>query len=242
MISVCLATYNGKLYIKEQIDSVLNQLSKADELLISDDGSEDGTISMVKSIDDNRIRVISTDGGLGVVKNFERTLQEARGDYVFLCDQDDVWLPGKVEACINALKVHTLVVTDCVVVDQNLNVTSPSFFKLRHSGAGVLKNIYKNTFLGCCMAFRRELLDICLPIPSKIPMHDMWLGLLAEVNGSVVFIEQKLSLYRRHQSAASSTAGVSNFSLVHQIKIRLILIWFLINQTLKVRLCGYGKR
>ena len=242
-ISVCMTVYNGAEFIRQQIQSVLDELTGDDELIIHDDLSTDETVKVVAEfVADRRVKFRKNEKKLGVVKNFERTLQEARGDYVFLCDQDDIWLPGKVDACINALKVHTLVVTDCVVVDQNLNVISPSFFELRHSGPGVLKNICKNTFLGCCMAFRRELLDIGLPIPSKMPMHDMWLGLLAQINGSVIFIDQKLSLYRRHQFAASPTAGVSNFGIALQIKIRTILIWCLISRTLKVKFCGYGKR
>ena len=234
MISVCLATYNGAPYIKEQITSVLNQLLENDELLIADDGSTDNTITIIESIHDSRLRIVGVGGKLGVVKNFERVLTEAKGQYVFLCDQDDIWLPNKVEECLQALEKNILVVTDCKVVDKSLNEISPSFFELRNSGKGILKNIWKNTYLGCCMAFRRELLNIGLPIPAKIPMHDMWLGLIAETQGTVLFLPQNLSLYRRHHLAVSPTAGKSNLSIFKKLYIRVVLVACILN-----RLCSH---
>ena len=234
MISVCLATYNGAPYIKEQITSVLNQLLENDELLIADDGSTDNTITIIESIHDSRLRIVGVGGKLGVVKNFERVLIEAKGQYVFLCDQDDIWLPNKVEECLQALEKNILVVTDCKVVDKSLNEISPSFFELRNSGKGILKNIWKNTYLGCCMAFRRELLNIGLPIPAKIPMHDMWLGLIAETQGTVLFLPQNLSLYRRHHLAVSPTAGKSNLSIFKKLYIRVVLVACILN-----RLCSH---
>lgn len=240
MISVCLASYNGGQYIKEQIISILNQLASEDELLISDDGSIDDTVAIVDSIFDSRIRLLESKGQLGIVKNFERVLLEAKGDYIFLCDQDDIWLAGKVHKCVEALKKHLLVVTDCAVVNEDLNILHPSFFQIRHSGAGIIKNIWKNTYLGCCMAFRKELLNICLPIPKRMPMHDMWLGLVAEADGNVLFIDEKLSLYRRHQSAASPTASTSAYSIYEQVNFRLILIWYLLWRVLKIKVFKFN--
>jgi glycosyltransferase involved in cell wall biosynthesis len=242
-VSVCMAVYNGEKYIRQQIESVLSELQQDDELLIYDDLSTDTTARIVEELTfDKRIKFKQNATQLGVVKNFELLLENARGEYIFLCDQDDVWLPGKVERCVQALTKHTLVVTDCLVVNQNLDVLYPSFFQLRHSGAGVLKNICKNTYLGCCMAFRKELLNMCLPIPKSIPMHDMWLGLIAEANGNVLFIEEKLSLYRRHQSAASPTAGVSDFSIFKKIKLRFILISNLAYRIWQIRFDGFSRK
>lgn len=237
-----MAVYNGEKYIHQQIESVLSELQDDDELLIHDDCSTDSTAKIVaKFKGDKRVKFRKNAKKMGVVKNFEGALKVAKGSYIFLCDQDDIWLLGKVQICLNALKKHTLIVTDCIVVDQNLDVISPSFFGLRHSGAGVLKNVWKNTYLGCCMAFRRELLNYSLPMPNNIPMHDMWLGLIAQSNGSVLFIDEKLSLYRRHQLVASPTAGVSNFSVFKQIKVRLILAWYLLYRMLQIKLGGFGK-
>jgi len=226
-----MAVYNGEMFIREQIISVLEQLSLSDELLIFDDFSTDTTISIVAEFnDDSRVKFKKNDSKLGVVKNFELALNNAKGNYIFLCDQDDVWLPGKVAECVDALKKNLLVVTDCKVVGHNLDEISPSFFKLRHSGKGIFKNIWKNTYLGCCMAFRRELLDICLPIPAKIPMHDMWLGILAETQGDVLFMPRKLSLYRRHELAVSPAAGKSNLSFFKKVYVRIVLIVCVLNR------------
>ena len=125
-----------------------------------------------------------------------------------------------------------LVVTDCIVVDNQLNEIVDSFFALRHSGKGLLKNLWKNSYLGCCMAFRKELLSFALPIPKTIPMHDMWLGMLANIYGDVIFLPKKLSLYRRHTSAVSPTAGKSTFCVFKMIQFRLVLLFNLFVRTL----------
>lgn len=230
-VSVCMAVYNGEKFIREQIQSVLIELQSNDELLIFDDLSTDATVKIASEFShDNRVKITKNQIQLGVVKNFDRALGQAKGDYIFLCDQDDVWLSGKVNLCVTALQKHLLVVTDCKLVDQTLNETAPSFFNLRHSGRGVFKNIWKNSYLGCCMAFRKELLSLALPIPAKIPMHDMWLGLLAELKGSVLFMPIQLSLYRRHQFAISATAGKSNLSIFRKVYVRAVLIICLIKR------------
>jgi glycosyltransferase involved in cell wall biosynthesis len=232
MISVCIATYNGSSYIEEQLNSILRQLADDDEVVISDDGSDDGTAQIIDAIADKRIRWAGRGGRMGVVKNFERALADARGELVFLSDQDDVWLPGKVAKCCEALQDNILVVTDCRVVDKQLKELVPSFFCLRNSGQGFLRNLYRNGFLGCCMAFRRELLEYALPIPAKAPMHDMWLGLIAEIRGEVFFLPEPLSLYRRHGQNASPTAEKSRFSLFQQLKFRVVLAWLIFNRVL----------
>lgn len=233
MISVCITTYNGNKYIAEQLQSVLNQLSANDEVIISDDCSTDNTLKIINKINDSRIKLISNPQQIGIIKNFERALMQAKGDFIFLCDQDDIWLPEKVEVSLTALKSSLLVVSDCEVVDSKLNKTHSSFFKLRNSKAGVLHNIIKNSYLGCCMAFRKELLPYALPIPKLSPMHDMWIGLVAETRGKVTFIQKPLILYRRHNNNASPTSGKSNFNFLKKIKIRILLSCLLLNRVLR---------
>lgn len=222
MISVCIATYNANKYIHAQIISILNQLNSEDEIIVSDDLSNDDTLEIIAEINDSRIKIIRGQTRLGVIKNFERSLYTARGDLIFLADQDDIWLPNKVVNCKKALADYTLIVSDCKIVDSQLNPIADSFFALKTSGSGVLKNIYKNSYIGCCMAFRRNLLDIALPFPSGIPMHDVWLGLLAEIKGNVSFLPQPLVLYRRHDSNASFLE--SNNSVLTKMKFRFYLV------------------
>jgi glycosyltransferase involved in cell wall biosynthesis len=232
MISVCIASYEGSRFIEQQLKSILDQLSDADEVVISDDGSLDDTVMVVNRINDARIVWAGIGGRMGVVRNFERALNKAKGDYIFMADQDDVWLPGKVEACVEALKSATLVVTDCKVVDADLGEIAPSFFELRRSGAGLLRNIIVNSYVGCCMAFRRELLDLALPMPKGTPMHDMWLGLIAQASGSVTFIGKPYMLYRRHHHNATGLSGESRISLFNKIKYRMVLVALLARRLL----------
>lgn len=233
MISVCLATYNGSTYIGEQLRSVLAQLGPGDEVVVSDDGSTDDTLAIISRLDDSRLRLLDCVGRVGVVKNFERALQAARGDTIFLCDQDDVWLPGKVEYSLTALDNCPLVVTDCAVVDCELKLLSPSFFRLRQSHPGVLHNLWKNSYLGCCMAFRRELLQVALPFPRRIPMHDMWLGMIAETHGGTCFVPVPLLLYRRHGGNASDTANKSTARFSKIITDRVFLASLVAVRTLR---------
>ncbi|MDD4915443.1 MAG: glycosyltransferase family 2 protein [Methylococcales bacterium] len=227
-----MTSYNGGLYIEQQVTSVLQQLSAHDELIIADDGSDDDTLQKIRALADPRIKWLESAERLGVIRNFERALQTAKGEVIFLCDQDDIWLPIKVEQCLDALRESILVVSDCRVVDANLNEISPSFFKIRNSGPGILHNLFKNSYLGCCMAFRRELLDCALPIPPRVPMHDMWLGLMAETRGGVRFLPIQLLLYRRHGLNASPTAEKSPFSLSQKMKYRAVLVWLLLIRAL----------
>ena len=104
MISVCVATYNGEKFIREQIESILCQLSSDDEIIVSDDGSTDGTIVIINCIGDKRIRIIEGPRKHSPTFNFENALKEAKGDYIFLADQDDVWKTNKVEVCMKWLQ------------------------------------------------------------------------------------------------------------------------------------------
>ena len=232
-VSVCLATCDGERYVQAQIASVLAQLQDGDELLVADDHSTDRTQAIVLAFNDARVRWLPQAQRVGVVRNFERALAAATRDVVFLCDQDDVWLAGKVHHCIEALRSHLLVVTDCRLVDDNLNTIAESFFVQLGSGPGVLKNLWRNSYLGCCMAFRRELLARALPIPAGVPMHDMWLGLVAQCSGSVCFLPQALLLYRRHAQVTTTTGSPSALSLGRRLAIRARLAWALVWRMLR---------
>jgi hypothetical protein len=188
LISVCVPTFNGAPYIAAQLASILRS-PRVSEVLVSDDGSTDGTLDVLRAIGDARVQVI--DGPRrGLIRNYEALLARARGEFVFLADQDDVWLPEKVETMVAHLENADLVVSDCTVTDVDLAVVNPSFFALRRSGPGLLRNLLRNSYLGCCMAMRRDLLRHALPFPERLPMHDWWLGLVGETFGRVAFIPE----------------------------------------------------
>jgi glycosyltransferase involved in cell wall biosynthesis len=225
-VSVCITTYNGEKYIVEQLRSILAS-PLVDEIIVSDDNSSDSTCALVLAIGDNRVRLI--DGPrAGLIKNFEFALSCARGDIVFLADQDDVWLPRKVEVMLEALAEADLAVCNCRIVDSYLCELHPSFFSLRNSGPGLIRNLMRNSFLGCAIAMRRDLLERALPFPSDLPMHDWWLGLVAESYGRTVFIQEVLMLYRRHSNNASYIVGESSAGWITRLHWRWSLLKALI--------------
>lgn len=221
--SVVMATYNGAKYIREQIDSILKNMNDCDELIISDDGSTDTTREIVSSFCDDRIKLI--DGPkMGVKKNFENGIEYAKGEFIFLSDQDDIWLGNKIQKVLekfNELEVTT-VIHDAEIVDGELNVLENSFFEYRNSGKGIIKNIWKNTYIGCCMAFKSEIKKYILPIPNNIEMHDQWIGLLGEIKGNgSLFLREKLIKYRRH---GDNVSQMKHYGVGRMIKNRVLLI------------------
>ncbi|MDE6634762.1 MAG: glycosyltransferase, partial [Bacteroidaceae bacterium] len=119
MISVCMASFNGERYIRQQIDSILQQLGDGDELVISDDGSCDATADIIRSYADRRLRFFCNPGPHGVTHNFQHALRQAQGDILFLADQDDVWLPGKIERQVRFLVEggYDVVSCNCALTD-----------------------------------------------------------------------------------------------------------------------------
>lgn len=224
-VSVIMATYNGELFLEQQISSILSQMTDNDELIITDDCSTDNTINIISSFNDERIHLLKNQRNLGVIKNFEKGLFQAKGEYIFLCDQDDIWRNDKIEISLSYLKEADLIVSDCILIDDNNNQILDSFFKRKHSGSGVVKNIISNSYLGCCMAFKSTLLKTVLPFPQKIPMHDIWIGLIAGLFYKPIFVDEKLVYYRYHSSNNSSTAiGLSKYSLSKKIMFRINLV------------------
>lgn len=204
--SVALAAYNGETYIEEQITSILQNLREGDEVVVSDDGSTDGTRDIVRDLakEDGRVRLI--DGPCnGLIKNFENAIAACDGDVVFLSDQDDVWHADKVEAVLACFEETgaTLVLHDAQMTDNERHVLSPSFFAFRGSRPGYARNLWKNSYIGACIAFKKELLTVALPFDNRIPMHDQWLGLLAEKRGTVAFLPKVLIDYRRHEGTVT---------------------------------------
>jgi len=220
-ISVCMATYNGALYLAKQIESIVEQLEPGDELLVADDGSSDTTRELLHRYQP-ALTIVAVDRVGGVVPNFSRVLAHARGDYVLLSDQDDVWLPGRASRFRHELKHHELVFCNAWVVDEHLRPTGVSLFDQISPGPGFWRNLVKtSSFVGCCMGFRRSLLRGMLPLPMKTPLHDWLLGLNASLRGRVAQVDTPLMLYRRHSSNLSNTGEVSRNSLARKIGLRI---------------------
>ena len=223
-----MATFNGGKFIREQLESILSQLPPDAEIIIADDGSTDDTLLVVDSLKESRIRVLPAERHLGVIYNFERALRASKGEIIFLADQDDVWLPGKVEMCLAALNEADLVMHDAFLLGlsdafESAWVRNGKLSDIRTYRSGVVANWWKNSFTGCCMAFRRKVLDKALPFPKNLPMHDQWLGVVAEKYFKVSYVDEPLVDYRQHSSNAThiekSPAGV-----LQKIKWRVDLL------------------
>lgn len=236
MISVCIPTYNGAKYIKEQINSILPQLSSSDEIIISDNYSTDNTLDVIKEINDHRIKIFlfrpdttkkSMSNILAKVSlNVQNALSKATGDYIFLSDQDDIWLEGRVSNALPLLesKEPTVVVCNCRVVDENDNTLIESYFSYIKPSSSILRTIHKSSFHGCCMAFNRLVVNKASPFPPYAIGHDLWLGIIGAYYGKVHFLDKPLVLYRRHSSTVTTTGFESKRSLYDKIMYRVLIV------------------
>jgi glycosyltransferase involved in cell wall biosynthesis len=206
MISVCMAVFNGERYLHEQLDSIRSQLGQLDEVIIVDDGSYDASAAIIHDFQDSRLKLLRNDANIGPSKSFERAISQARGKYIFLSDQDDIWKPNKVETVLGIFESSDslVVVSDARIIDSERRVKLTSLFSLRGSGPGFWRNLYKNGFIGCCMAFRTDTKLLHIPFPTNVGMHDEWIGLCCSVAGKVNFCAETLIDYRRHGENVST--------------------------------------
>lgn len=241
MISVCLASYNGERYIREQIVSILNQLSSDDELIISDDGSTDNTLLIINEFNDSRIKLYAntvhadvkshSKSHYRVTKNFENALGHVLGDYIFLADQDDVWEADKVDITISALQHCSLVMSNYSVIDGDGISVQNFYYRINPIHHCFFRNLIDMPFHGCCMAFRKEILSVVLPFPRNLVMHDNWIGISAAFRGfDIEFIEKPLIKYRRHQfNVSPSSKGSTNpiwFKIWYRIVFAMQIIFY----------------
>jgi glycosyltransferase involved in cell wall biosynthesis len=232
--SIVLATYQGERFIDEQLDSIVSQLSPNDEIILSDDASTDGTLHAVRQRGDSRIRILANRERVGYVRNFQRAITQVRGEYVFFSDQDDVWLPGKVDAICSALRRKPFAASDAIVVDENLEELYPSYFALREARSFSWPAIFlRPPIVGATMSCRKDYLQSLLPLPSGIP-HDFWLTLNAAWDESLEIIHTPLILYRRHAAAFSPTATHRSRSLAKIATERCILAATMIYRRLRL--------
>jgi len=230
MISVCIATYNGERFILNQLLSILPQLSADDEVIISDDNSSDKTIEVITSIQDPRIHIYNHKPVVSArfiidnsTHNFENALLHAKGDVIFLSDQDDYWLPEKVNIMLQQLEYADLVISNCIIGDKDLKPTKMLYSDIRAFKTGLLSNFIQSHYLGCCMAFKRSVYMKAMPFPKHGVAHDLWLGMIAEQHFKVKYIERPLSIYRRHDKTVTASGKSNDTSMSFKIKYRLCI-------------------
>ena len=222
-IDVLLATYNGEKYLRQQLDSILNQSYKNINLIISDDCSKDGTREILKEYEqkDNRIIVYFQEKNLGYVKNFEFLLRKVENDIYMLSDQDDVWLLDKIEKTYNKMKETDadLVFTDLEVVNEKLETMYSSYNnymlltrKIKKYKDDCRMQYLYNCITGCTLLSKKKFLSAILPIPtdSKYVIHDSWIGLIVSLHGKVEYIDEKTIKYRQHGNNQVGTDKISH--------------------------------
>lgn len=210
-IDILLATYNGETYLKEQLDSILNQTYSNFRILISDDNSEDSTKNIIEEYakKDNRIKFFFQERNLGVIANFEFLLKKVEAEFYMFSDQDDIWKDNKIELSMKKILEENcdLVYTNLEVVDKDLNITYDSYWKLKGLEEKVKKynnfeSLYLNNFItGCTMLSKSKFISEILPLPkeSKYVLHDYWTALIVSQRGKISYIEEPLIKYRQHK-------------------------------------------
>lgn len=227
-VSVAVCTYNGELYIEEQLNSILHQTVPVDEIVIGDDGSEDGTIikaEKILSAGNISYKIIKNEKNLGYRKNFENVILNTRGNIIFLCDQDDVWLENKVDVMLRHFESNSkclLVFSDGYLVDETLaelplSLWEAVYYNKKKIEAASWWELFLGGYYvtGAAMAVRRELFDKAYPF-SDIWQHDGWLAVYASVFGEIEEEPFKLIKYRQH--GKNQIGADSNRTLRAQIK------------------------
>lgn len=232
-ISVAMAVCNGAGFLPVQLDSILMQLRSYDELIISYDKSIDSTWDIIEgyAAGDSRIRLYKNPSH-GVTSNFNNAFSHCTGKYIYISDQDDKWLPGKVKTVQKCFaKTHAdLIIHNGIHTDKNLNPIGKPFNEIYRIGDGKIKNIIKPRYSGCCMAFRRKMLKKILPMP-EIHGYDQWIATICEFCGHIAYPKEVLLLHRLHENNVT-TIGSRPLHIILAMRFKLIvnLIIRLINK------------
>lgn len=221
-VSIAMATYNGALYIREQLDSLAAQTRQPDELIVTDDGSTDDTLAILEAFQSSapfEVKVYRNERRLDATGNFERAFSLCSGNVIFACDQDDVWFPNKIEQVLSQFTSRPeamVVINDHIVADE----------KLHHQNESVLQQLaavgrgYRDFYPGCCAAMRSEWRNLALPIPTNGAFgYDLWINTLADVLGARLVLPEPLQFYRRHAANATwwPLASTQKAQAVHPV-------------------------
>lgn len=214
IISIALCTFNGEKYLLDQLQSIGSQTRKPDEMVVCDDASTDNTLDILNAFRKNSpfpVHIIRNDSNLGSINNFGKVLQLCKGDVIALSDQDDIWLPQKIQVTLDQMMAleerygndkPLLVHTDAKVVDSNLQEIAQSLWQYQKSnpakGLTLGSLLLQNVATGCTVMLNRPLRDMALPISPDAMMHDWWLALVASSFGHTEHISEPTMLYRQH--------------------------------------------
>lgn len=212
-VQILLATYNGARFLREQLDSLFNQTYQDFRILIRDDGSTDDTLLIIEEYQrkfPDKINVLTDNlKNVGATQNFGVLLENASADYVFFCDQDDVWIKHKIELSLQKIQalengnheVPCFIFSDMKAMDEAGNITDDSVWSklLLHPEYCTLNRLLiQNIPHGCTMLINKAMRNLAAPIPKEAILHDHWMALLAAACGKSAYIEEPLLLLRNH--------------------------------------------
>ncbi|MDH4945461.1 glycosyltransferase family 2 protein [Sulfurimonas sp. C5] len=236
LVSICLATYNGSQYLKEQLDSLCNQTYQNIEILIQDDASSDTTVDLIQTYRmHHNIQLFVNDTNLGYIKNFETLIQKAKGEYIALCDQDDIWNENKIELLVKSIGTHSLIYSNSLLIDSNGNSLQKTLQeKLKNNfidSKEPLNFLFDNSVSAHAALFKKELLSTIFPFPKHI-YFDAWIALNAANTNGVTYYDKNLVLYRQHSTntlgnikkdKSSAISKISNKADKKEKNVQLIL-------------------
>lgn len=224
-----MASYRGASFIAQQITTILDQLGPTDELVIVDDASPDNTVEIIKGFADPRVRLIQNPENLGYVRAFEAAVQASTGEFVFLSDQDDLWVPGRVDRMLDALKSSRLVATNFSMLGGGQRPWIPPL-RATMDGRRVA-NLFGimvgyRAYYGCGMAFRRDMIPVVIPIPGYVrESHDLWVAICGNIEGSVAHLDAPSLLRRLHEQNETPT-GFRSLRRIAAARIMLLRLLF----------------
>lgn len=236
-IDILMSTYRGVRHLGEQVESLLGQTCSDWRLLVRDDGSTDGTVGLLRMLEEShpgRIRLVEAGRNVGPSDSFGLLAAQSTAEYAMFCDQDDVWLPGKVMESLARIRemeeLHgrdtpILLFTDMVVVDEGRNVVAGSFWGYSHldpRATSLNRLLLVNVAAGCSMILNRSLLRLALPFPPEAVMHDYWCILVASSIGKISYLTEGTVMYRQH---TQSCLGARRITPVKPLD----LFWFLLD-------------
>jgi glycosyltransferase involved in cell wall biosynthesis len=259
MISIAMATYNGEKFLKEQLDSILNQTYKNFELVICDDCSTDSTPQLLNEYKnrDSRIKLFFNNCNLGFKKNFEKAVSFCTGEYIAFCDQDDVWEKTKLEDSLSNIKDKMLLSTDSLLVNSELKSLNRTFKEnlgiksISTDAEFLIKNLIHHSFIqGTTILCSSAFIKRHLPVPEDCVYHDLYFGICAALENSITYLDKTTLLYRQHENNIIGNEKKSKYSFLipkkydrNQIeknaKEKICLINFLLQNVKKPELQKY---
>lgn len=223
IVSIAMASYNGERFITEQLDSILNQSYHNIELVIVDDCSKDETISIIKRYQEkfSNIKLFQNEMNSGVTKTFERAIQESKGEFIAISDQDDIWELNKIEILMNEIGSFDAVYSNSLLVDAQGNSLNKSFttimnMKTYTCGAPFLLS---NSVPGHTILMKRDFVEKILPFPKDM-LFDLWIGFCAAGNNGIKFVDKTLVKYRQHESNTIGTRDSKNKKQKDKVQIQ----------------------